>query len=81
MYLKMTSYMEERERNRHESAALDSLQKKNTDMKVDPLPMIDAIKAADSLEQEKVKSWKESLGKDFYLREAVDIVGDWAGKK
>ena len=79
--LKMTSYMEERERNRHESAALDSLQKKNTDMKVDPLPMIDAIKAADSLEQEKVKSWKESLGKDFYLREAVDIVGDWAGKK
>ncbi len=81
MPLKMTSYMEERERNRRDSDTLNAVQKKHTDLKAQPLPMSDAIKAADSVEQDKVKNWKESLEKDFYLREAVDIIGDWAGKK
>ena len=48
---------------------------------MEPLPPDNALAASDSVEQEKAKNWKESLGRDFYLREAVNIVGDWSGKK
>ncbi len=80
--LSLTAFMEDRDRNRHEADSLEALQKKSTDLTVEPLPTGgNAAAASDSLEQDKAKSWKESLGKDFYLREAVDVVNDLAGMK
>jgi len=77
----LRGYFADRERNKHEADTLDALQKKSTDLIVEPLPPDNALAASDSVEQEKAKNWKESLGRDFYLREAVNIVGDWSGKK
>ena len=80
-------YFADRERGRHESDTLEALQKKATDLVAEPLDKEraamspEASAAADSVERDKAKTWKEQLGRDFYLHEAVDIVGDWAGKK
>jgi hypothetical protein len=44
---------------------------------VDPLTGTQAA-AADSVEAEKLKNWKEQLSRDFYLREAADVLSDLA---
>jgi hypothetical protein len=36
--------------------------------------------AADSLEEEKEKKWREQLSRDFYLREAVNVLNDISPK-
>jgi carboxyl-terminal processing protease len=79
--LSLSAYVAERARNRAESDTLEALQKKATDLSVDPLPTGTDVTAADSAEKEKVKSWKEQLSRDFYLREAVNITDDWVNKK
>jgi hypothetical protein len=30
------------------------------------------------VEREKVNEWKLALGRDYYLREAVHVLEDWA---
>jgi carboxyl-terminal processing protease len=81
--LSLDRYFGERERNRVEGDSLETLQKQATGLSVLPLISLNPAFAADSIEKEKAREWKEQLAKDFYLREAVDVLGDWAeaGKK
>jgi len=50
------------------------LQKENANLKVSPLAL--SRPPADSLEDEKEKKWREGLAKDYYLREAINVMGD-----
>ncbi len=75
--LSLDRYLADRERNRIESDSLEALQKQSAGLKVNPLGSLNAAVAADSVEREKAREWKELLAKDFYLREAVDVVSDW----
>ncbi len=81
--LSLSAYFAEREHNRDEADTMEALQKKATDLTVETVPTRDDTASAlpDSAAQEKAKSWKEQLGRDFYLREGVNIVDDWAAKK
>ena len=54
----------------------EALQKENANMKVSPLAL--SRPPADSLDEEKEKKWREGLAKDYYLREAVNVLGDMA---
>lgn len=76
--LSLDRYLADRERNRIESDSLEVLQKQSAGLSVVPLGSLSAAVAADSVEREKTREWKELLAKDFYLREAVDVLGDWA---
>jgi carboxyl-terminal processing protease len=76
--LSLDRYVAERERNRKEGDSLDVLQKQKAGLTVTPLISLNPAFAADSVEQQKANDWKEQLGKDFYLREAVNVLGDWS---
>jgi hypothetical protein len=77
MPLALDAYFAERERHRVEGDSLEALQKLATGLTAAPLASQNAAVAADSLEREKVREWKDQLAKDFLLREAVDVLGDW----
>lgn len=70
-------YLADRERNRVEADSLEALQTQTTGLVAVALPPHNSAVAADSLEQEKTREWVGQLGKDFYLREAVDVLSDW----
>jgi len=76
--LSLDRYLADRERNRVENDSLEALQKQSAGLTVTALGTLNAAAAADSVEREKVREWKELLAKDFYLREAVDVLGDWS---
>jgi hypothetical protein len=79
MPLQLKAFFAEREKSRRESGALEALQKQATDMEVEPLATANSAAASDSAEIEKVKAWKEQLARDFYLREAANVLADLAG--
>jgi carboxyl-terminal processing protease len=79
--LSLDRYLADRERSRLEADSLEALQKLSTGLTATPLASLNPAMAADSTEREKVREWKEQLSKDAYLREAVDVLGDWAGAK
>jgi carboxyl-terminal processing protease len=79
--LSLDRYLADRERSRLESDSLEALQKLSTGLTATPLASLNPAVAADSVEREKVRDWKEQLSKDAYLREAVDVLGDWATTK
>jgi carboxyl-terminal processing protease len=76
--LALDRYLADRERNRVENDSLDVLQKQSAGLMVTPVGTLNAAVAADSVEREKAREWKELIAKDFYLREAVEVLGDWA---
>ncbi len=76
--LQKTKYFQEQETARKETEKFEAVQKENANLKVSPLAL--ARPAADSLDDEKEKKWREALSKDFYLREAVNVLGDMGGK-
>jgi carboxyl-terminal processing protease len=78
--LSLDAFFAERERSRVEGDSLEALQRQSTGLTATPLVSRNAAFAADSVEKEKTREWKEQLAKDFYLREAVDVLGDWAAK-
>jgi hypothetical protein len=79
--LTLDRYLAERERNRVEGDSLEALHKQATGLIATLLISQNAAFAADSVEQVKARDWKDQLAKDFYLREAVDVLGDWAGTR
>ncbi|HKP94832.1 MAG TPA: carboxy terminal-processing peptidase [Fibrobacteria bacterium] len=72
--LQKSKYFQEQETARKETEKFEAVQKENANLKVAPLAL--ARPAADSLDEEKEKKWREGLAKDFYLREAVNVLGD-----
>jgi carboxyl-terminal processing protease len=72
--LQKAKYFQEQETARKETEKFEAVQKENVNLKVSPLAL--ARPAADSLDEEKEKKWREALSKDFYLREAVNVLGD-----
>jgi carboxyl-terminal processing protease len=76
--LTMGRFFAERDKSRHESDSLDVLQKQSSGLVAAPLASQNAAFAADSAEQEKVNDWKQSLTRDYYLREAVHVLEDWS---
>jgi carboxyl-terminal processing protease len=72
--LNKAKFVQEQENARKETEKFEALQKENANLKVAPLALGRA--PADSLEEEKEKKWREGLAKDFYLREAVNVLGD-----
>lgn len=77
--LQKTRYFQEQETARKETEKFEAIQKENANIKVMPLAL--ARPAADSLEGEKDKKWREQLARDFYLREAVNVLGDLTAAK
>ncbi|MDB5048076.1 MAG: hypothetical protein JWO30_1147 [Fibrobacteres bacterium] len=75
--LQKSKYFQEQETARKETEKFEAVQKENVNLKVSPLAL--ARPAADSLDDEKEKKWREALAKDFYLREAVNVLGDMGG--
>ncbi len=71
-------FIQEQESARKETEKFDALQKENVNMAVSALSH--AKPSEDSLEVEKDKKWHEQLAKDFYLREAINVLGDMSGK-
>jgi carboxyl-terminal processing protease len=69
-------FFQEQETARKETEKFEALQKENANMKVSPLAL--SRPPADSLDEEKEKKWREGLAKDYYLREAVNVLGDMA---
>jgi carboxyl-terminal processing protease len=67
-------FFQEQESARKESEKFEALQKENANLKVAPLAL--GRPPVDSLDDEKEKKWREGLAKDFYLREAVNVLGD-----
>ncbi|MCD6024819.1 MAG: hypothetical protein K0Q91_1735 [Fibrobacteria bacterium] len=76
--LSLTRFFAERDKNRRDSDSLESLQKQASGLVAVPLASLNADFAADSVEREKVNEWKLALGRDYYLREAVHVLEDWA---
>jgi carboxyl-terminal processing protease len=76
--LALSRFFAERDKNRHESDTLETLQKQASGLVAVPLESLNKDFAADSVEREKVNEWKLSLGRDYYLREAVHVLEDWA---
>lgn len=79
--LSLDRYFADREKARAESDSLEALQKQATGLVASPLVSLNPAVAKDSIEQEKVREWKEQLAKDAYIREAVDVLGDWVAAK
>ncbi len=71
-------YVLEQESARKETEKYEALQKENVNISV--LALGHAKPPADSLEGEKEKKWHEQLGRDFYLREAVNVLADMTPK-
>jgi len=69
-----TKFFQEQENTRKETEKFEALQKENANMKVAALAL--ARPPVDSLEDEKDKKWREGLAKDYYLREAINVLGD-----
>jgi carboxyl-terminal processing protease len=76
--LSLSRFFAERDKSRRDSDTLESLQKQASGLAAAPLATLNAAFASDSLEKEKVTEWKQSLGRDYYLREAVHVLEDWA---
>ena len=76
--LSLSRFFAERDKNRHASDTLETLQKQSSGLTAVPLATTNAAFAADSVEREKVNEWKTSLGRDYYLREAVHVLEDWS---
>lgn len=72
--LNKARFFQEQENARKETEKFEALQKENANLKVSPLAL--GRPPVDSLEEEKEKKWREGLAKDFYLREAVNVLGD-----
>jgi carboxyl-terminal processing protease len=73
--LQKARFFQEQENTRKETEKFEALQKENANnLKVTALAL--ARPAADSLDEEKEKKWREGLAKDFYLREAAYVLGD-----
>jgi carboxyl-terminal processing protease len=73
--LQKARFFQEQENTRKETEKFEALQKENANnLKVTALAL--ARPAADSLDEEKEKKWREGLAKDFYLREAANVLGD-----
>ena len=72
--LNKAKYIQEQETQRKETEKFEALSKENANLKVAALQL--ARPPADSLDEEKEKKWREGLAKDFYLREAVNVLGD-----
>jgi carboxyl-terminal processing protease len=72
--LQKAKYFLEQETARKETEKFEAVQKENANLKVSPLAL--ARPPVDSLDEEKDKKWREALSKDFYLREAVNVLGD-----
>ncbi|MEO6095522.1 MAG: carboxy terminal-processing peptidase [Fibrobacteria bacterium] len=71
-------YFQEQETAKKETEKFEAVQKENVNLKVSPLAL--ARPPVDSLDDEKEKKWREGLAKDFYLREAVNVLGDMTAK-
>jgi carboxyl-terminal processing protease len=71
-------YFQEQETAKKETEKFEAVQKENANLKVSPLAL--ARPPVDSLDDEKEKKWREGLAKDFYLREAVNVLGDMTAK-
>ncbi|MDB5106327.1 MAG: carboxyl-terminal protease [Fibrobacteres bacterium] len=72
-------YFQEQETAKKETEKFEAVQKENVNLKVSPLAL--ARPAVDSLDEEKEKKWRDGLAKDFYLREAVNVLGDMTASK
>jgi carboxyl-terminal processing protease len=79
MSVQKAKYFQEQETAKKESEKFEAGQKENVNLKVTPLAL--ARPPVDSLDDEKEKKWREGLGKDFYLREAVNVLVDMNGAK
>jgi len=78
MTLSLKPFFAERDKSRHESDTLETLQKQASGLVAVPLATLNQAFASDSAEKEKVNDWKQSLGRDYYLREAVHVLEDWS---
>jgi carboxyl-terminal processing protease len=67
-------YIQDQEAAKKETEKFEAVQKENVNLKVSALAL--ARPPVDSLDDEKEKKWREGLAKDFYLREAVNVLGD-----
>lgn len=67
-------FIQEQDAARKETEKFEALQKENANMNVTSLAS--AKPSTDSLEKEKDIKWKEQLARDFYLREAINVLGD-----
>jgi carboxyl-terminal processing protease len=72
-------YFQEQETAKKETEKFEAVQKENVNLKVAPLAL--ARPPVDSLDEEKEKKWRDGLAKDFYLREAVNVLGDLSASK
>jgi carboxyl-terminal processing protease len=72
--LNRTKYFQEQENARKETERFEALEKETANLTV-AAPAL-ARPPIDSLEEDKDKKWREGLSKDFYLREAVNVLGD-----
>ena len=72
-------YFQDQETAKKETEKFETVQKENTNLKVAPLALSRA--PVDSLDDEKEKKWRDGLAKDFYLREAVNVLGDMSASK
>ena len=71
-------FSQEQEAARKETEKFEALQKESVNMAVNALAHADV--PADSLETEKEKKWSEQLSRDFYLREAINVLADMSPK-
>ncbi len=69
-----TKFVQEQEAARKETEKFEALQKENVNISV--ITLSKDKPATDSLGIEKEKKWHEQLAKDFYLREAINVLND-----
>jgi len=72
--LQKDAFFKEQETARKETEKFEALQKENAKVKASPLAL--SRPPVDSISQEREKKWLDQLGRDFYLREAVNVLGD-----
>jgi carboxyl-terminal processing protease len=77
--LKKSKFFQEQESARKETERFEALQKENAALSVTALDRTDGS-PSDSLENEKGKRWQEQLARDYYLREAVNVLTDVTAK-
>jgi carboxyl-terminal processing protease len=77
--LKKSKFFQEQETARKETERFEALQKENAALAVTPVDRSDGA-PSDSLEEEKGKHWQEQLARDYYLREAVNVLSDVTAK-
>jgi carboxyl-terminal processing protease len=69
-----SKFIQEQEVARKESEKFEAVQKENVSVAVTALAKAKPL--TDSLELEKNQKWHEQLARDFYLREAINVLGD-----